>query len=175
MRSGGCWSSPSCIISPFFLGARPGVANKAAARLRESYPDLNIAGVQHGYFDHAPGSPENEAVVQEINAANPDVLIVGFGMPLQERWIKDNWERLSAKVVIPLGAMLDYLSGDFLSGDIRRGPPIMRNNGFEWLARLLVDPRRLWRRYIFGNPLFLLRVLRQRLSERKGRAEEPWR
>lgn len=155
-------------LTIFFLGARPGVASKAADRLREKYPSLDIVGVQHGYFDHTSDSLENEAVVREINAANPDILLVGFGMPLQERWLKENRERLSANVTIPLGAMFDYLSGDFLSGEIRRGPHIMRNNGFEWLARLLISPRRLWRRYIIGNPLFLLRVVRQLLSEKRG-------
>ncbi len=152
-------------LSIFFLGGRPGSADKSAVRLREKYPGLNIVGVHHGYFDHTPGSPENEAVVQEINAANPNILMVCFGMPLQELWLKNNWERLSVNIALPLGGMFEYFSGNFWQGDIRRGPPIMRNNGFEWLARLIIEPRRLWRRYIIGNPLFLLRVLRQRLNE----------
>ena len=152
-------------LSIFFLGARPGVANKAAVRLREEYSGLNVVGVHHGYFDHTPGSAENEAVIKEINAANPNILIVCFGMPLQELWLKNNWERLNANLAIPLGGMFDYYSGRFWDGDIRRGPLIMRNNGFEWLARLVISPRRLWRRYLIGNPLFLLRVLGQRLSE----------
>src|SRR3712207_3255073 len=143
-------------LSLYFLGARPGVAGRAAARLREKYPGLNIVGVHHGYFDHTPGSMENEAVLQEINAASPNILMVCFGMPLQELWLKNNWERLRVNVAIPLGGMFDYFSGDFWEGDIRRGPPIMRNNGFEWLARLIIAPRRLWRRYLIGNPLFLL-------------------
>lgn len=151
-------------LSLFFLGARPGVAKKAAARLKERFPGLRIAGVHHGYFDHAPGSPENEAVVQEINAANPDVLVVGFGMPLQERWLKENWDRVDAGVAITLGAIFDYVSGE-----LRRGPSILTDNGFEWLARLFIEPRRLWRRYVLGNPLFLARVLKQRLTEESSR------
>ncbi len=154
-------------LSIFFLGARPGVADKAAARLREKYQGLNIVGAWHGYFDRTQGSPENEAIIQMINAANPDILLVGFGMPLQELWLKENRERLSANVAMAFGATID-----FLAGESRRGPPIMTDNGFEWLARLLIEPRRLWRRYIIGNPLFLLRVLRQRLSERKAEAYE---
>ncbi len=148
-------------LSLFFLGARPGVAEKAAARLKEKSPGLSIAGVHHGYFDHRLGNPENEAVVREINAANPDILIVGFGMPLQELWLKENWDRLNAGVAMTLGAVFDYVSGD-----LRRGPRILTDNGFEWLARLLIEPKRLWRRYVIGNPLFLLRVLKQRLSRR---------
>jgi N-acetylglucosaminyldiphosphoundecaprenol N-acetyl-beta-D-mannosaminyltransferase len=159
-------------LSIFFLGARPGVAGKAAARLSEKYPSLNIVGVQHGYFDRTKGSPENEAIIQKINDTSPNILMVGFGMPLQELWLKENWEHLSANVAIPLGAIFDFLSGDFLSGGVRRGPPFMKDNGFEWLARLLIEPRRLWRRYLIGNPLFLLRVLQQLLSERKEKVPQ---
>jgi N-acetylglucosaminyldiphosphoundecaprenol N-acetyl-beta-D-mannosaminyltransferase len=125
---------------------------------------LRIAGVHHGYFDHTSGSPENEDVVQQINAANPDVLVVGFGMPLQEWWLKENWDRVDAGVAITLGAIFDYVSGE-----LRRGPRFLIDNGFEWLARLLIEPRRLWRRYVVGNPIFLTRVLVQRLTEEGSR------
>ena len=146
-------------FSLYFLGARPGVAREAARRLRERYPDLEIVGVRHGYFDHSAGAAENEAVVEEINASAPDILLVGLGMPLQERWLMENIERLDAGVVLTGGAVFDYVSGR-----LRRGPRFLTDSGFEWLARLLVEPRRLWRRYLLGNPLFLLRVLRQRLQ-----------
>lgn len=151
-------------LSLFFLGARPRVAKKAAARLKERYPCLRIAGVHHGYFDHTSGSPENEDLIQQINTANPDVLVVGFGMPLQERWLKENWGRVNAGVAITLGAIFDYVSGD-----LRRGPRFLTDNGFEWLARLFIEPRRLWRRYVVGNPIFLTRVLVQRLTEESAR------
>ena len=146
-------------FSLYFLGARPDVAREAARRLRERYPDLEIVGVRHGYFDHSAGAAENEAVVEEINASAPDILLVGLGMPLQERWLMENIERLDAGVVLTGGAVFDYVSGR-----LRRGPRFLTDSGFEWLARLLVEPRRLWRRYLLGNPLFLLRVLRQRLQ-----------
>ena len=147
-------------LSLFFLGARPGVAKKAAARLKERFPDLRIAGVHHGYFDHTSGSLENEDVIQRINAAGPDILVVGFGMPLQEWWLKENWDRVEAGVAITLGAIFDYVSGE-----LRRGPRFLTDNGFEWLARLFIEPRRLWRRYVVGNPVFLTRVLVHRLTE----------
>jgi N-acetylglucosaminyldiphosphoundecaprenol N-acetyl-beta-D-mannosaminyltransferase len=150
-------------LSLFLLGAGPGVAEKAAQELRSRHPDLHIAGVEHGYFDHTPGSPENEALLQRVNAARPDILIVGFGMPLQERWLMENRHRIDAGVALTGGAVFDYVSGN-----LRRGPRLLTDNGFEWLARLLVEPRRLWRRYLIGNPLFLLRVLGQRLA--KGRS-----
>jgi N-acetylglucosaminyldiphosphoundecaprenol N-acetyl-beta-D-mannosaminyltransferase len=117
---------------------------------------LYLLGARHGYFDRGAGSA---AVVREINAATPDILLVGLGMPLQERWLMENWQRLDVRVALTGGAVFDYASGRS-----RRGPRLLRDNGFEWLARLLAEPRRLWRRYLLGNPLFLLRVLRQRLG-----------
>jgi N-acetylglucosaminyldiphosphoundecaprenol N-acetyl-beta-D-mannosaminyltransferase len=148
-------------LSLFLLGAHPGVAESAAARLKGQYPNLEIAGVHHGYFDQNAGASENEAVLAEINAASPDVLLVGFGMPLQERWLMQNWDRLDARVALTGGAVFDYVSGE-----LKRGPRVLTDNGFEWLARLLIEPGRLWRRYVVGNPLFVLRVLMQRLTGR---------
>jgi N-acetylglucosaminyldiphosphoundecaprenol N-acetyl-beta-D-mannosaminyltransferase len=146
-------------FSLYLLGARPGVAQEAARRLRERYPDLEISGVHHGYFVHSAGGVESEAVVEEINASAPDILLVGFGMPLQERWLMENIDRLDVGVALTGGAVFDYASGR-----LRRGPRLLTDSGFEWLARLLLEPSRLWRRYLLGNPLFLLRVLRQRLQ-----------
>jgi N-acetylglucosaminyldiphosphoundecaprenol N-acetyl-beta-D-mannosaminyltransferase len=143
----------------FFLGARPGVAERAAERLRRRYPALQIAGTQHGYFSPAAGDPEHEAVLARMAASRADILLVGMGMPRQERWIGDNWERLSATVIMTAGAVFDYASGH-----LRRPPPVFSRTGLEWLGRLLIEPRRLWRRYLIGNPLFLWRVLRQRFG-----------
>ncbi len=150
-------------LSLFFLGARPGVAEKAARELGATRPDLKVAGVHHGFFDHAAGGPENEAVVTEINALMPDVLVLGLGMPLQERWLMENLRELDVGVALTGGAVFDYASGG-----LRRGPRLLTENGLEWLARLLVEPRRLWRRYLLGNPLFLARVLLQRWRVRTG-------
>ena len=146
-------------FSLYVLGGRPGVARAAAQKLNERHPDLEIAGVRHGYCDHAAGSPENEAVVEEINAAAPDILLVGLGMPLQERWLMENGGRIDAGAILTGGAVFDYVSGR-----LNRGPRLLTTSGFEWLARLIAEPRRLWRRYLLGNPLFLFRVLRQRLG-----------
>jgi N-acetylglucosaminyldiphosphoundecaprenol N-acetyl-beta-D-mannosaminyltransferase len=154
-------------FSLFFLGARPGVAGEAARRLKGSHPDLKIVGVRHGFFDHRFGSPENEAMVAEINAARPDILLLGLGMPLQERWLMDNHRGLDFGVALTGGAVFDYASGR-----LRRGPRLLTDNGFEWLARLLVEPRRLWRRYLLGNPLFLARVLAQRRRAGVGSPEK---
>ena len=149
--------------SLFFLGARPGVAAEAAKNLRRRHPALKLVGVRDGGFDPRTGGTENEAVLAEIRSANPDILLVGLGMPLQERWLMANLHRLDVGVALTGGAVFDYASGR-----LRRGPRVLTDNGFEWLARLLAEPRRLWRRYLLGNPLFLARVLRQRLVERLG-------
>ena len=148
-------------FSLYLLGAEPGVAEEAARRLLARHPGLEIAGVRHGFFDRTAGSPENEEVIAEINAARPDILLVGFGMPLQEYWLMENRDRLDAGVLLTGGAVFDYVSGR-----LRRGPRLLTDNGFEWLARLLVEPRRLWRRYLLGIPLFSARVLAQRLGVR---------
>jgi N-acetylglucosaminyldiphosphoundecaprenol N-acetyl-beta-D-mannosaminyltransferase len=142
----------------FFLGARHRVADKAAERLCERYPNLRIVGTHHGYFDKTPGSPENDLVLAQINAANPHILIVGFGMPRQERWLMENWDRIEVNVALTGGAVFDYVSGE-----LRRAPGWMTNHGLEWLGRLLIEPRRLWRRYLVGNPVFIWRVLKQKL------------
>jgi len=143
----------------FLLGARPGVAQKAAQRLQSQCPNLQIVGVHHGYFDKQWGSVENEEIIQTINDTNPDILIVGFGMPVQERWLMENGEKLNAPVVFTGGAVFDYISGE-----LQRAPRWMTRNGLEWLGRLLVEPGRLWTRYILGNPLFLWRILKQRVG-----------
>jgi len=143
----------------FFLGARPGVADKAAANLKVRFPDLRIVGTHHGYFNKSPGSAENEAVIEQINAVKPNILIVGFGMPLQERWLMENWDRIDANVALTGGAVFDYVSGE-----LQRAPRWMTDNGLEWLGRLLIEPRRLWKRYLIGNPLFIWRVFKQRLG-----------
>lgn len=151
-------------LSLYLLGSGPGVAEEAARRLQLRHPALEIAGAEHGYFDKRPGSGENEAVLARISAADPDVLVVGFGMPLQERWLAANRERLGSGVALAGGAAFDYVSGR-----ARRGPRLLTDNGLEWLARLLLEPRRLWRRYVIGNPLFVARVLRERLRGFHGR------
>ena len=146
-------------FSLFLLGAHPGVAEKVAKILKEQFPGLSVVGVQHGYFDKSPESNENEALLHAISTTHPDILLVGMGMPIQERWIMENWNKLDTKVVLPVGALFDYMAGEY-----PRAPHWMTNHGLEWLGRLIVEPRRLWQRYLIGNPRFLWLLLRQRLK-----------
>lgn len=143
----------------FLLGAKPGIAEQAAAAIQKHAPGLRISGVYHGYFDKSVNSPENKKVVDLINSSSTHVLLVGFGMPIQEKWLQDNWDALQINVALPVGAMFD-----FLAGETPRGPRWLTDHGFEWLTRLIIEPRRLWRRYLIGIPLFFWRILLQRLK-----------
>jgi N-acetylglucosaminyldiphosphoundecaprenol N-acetyl-beta-D-mannosaminyltransferase len=147
------------------LGGRRGVAERAASRLEALVPGLRTA-VHHGYFDKEVDSEENRQVRALIAAAGPGLLLVGLGMPLQERWLEENWGLLSARVAFPVGAAIDYLGGA-----VRRPPGWLTRHGLEWLGRLAVEPGRLAKRYLVGNPLFLWRVLRERF--RRGTVEPP--
>ena len=144
-------------LSLYMLGSRPGIAAAAADRLRARQPALRIAGTGHGYFDQSADSDDNRSVIGRINAARPDIVMVGLGMPLQEKWIAANRQALDAPVVLSAGAAFDYVSGS-----LRRPPAWMTRTGFEWLGRLIIEPRRLAGRYVLGNPAFLIRVLRER-------------
>ncbi|MGH2541763.1 MAG: WecB/TagA/CpsF family glycosyltransferase [Ardenticatenaceae bacterium] len=145
----------------FLLGGRPSVAGHAATRLRTGFSGLQIT-THHGYFD--PQSVENEAVLWQINATAPDVLLVGMGMPRQERWIIENLPCHSVPVTIAVGALFDYLAGQRA-----RGPRWLTDHGGEWLCRLWFEPRRLWRRYLLGNPRFAWLVLHE-WAQRRGLA-----
>jgi N-acetylglucosaminyldiphosphoundecaprenol N-acetyl-beta-D-mannosaminyltransferase len=142
----------------YFLGARPGIAEQAAAKLRRACPALEIVGIRDGYFDKT--GVENDRVIEAINRERPDILVLGMGMPEQERWLAENWERIDARVALTGGACFD-----FVSGAVRRGPRWMTDRGLEWLFRLMLEPRRMFRRYVIGNPLFLARVIGQRVAE----------
>lgn len=133
----------------FYLGSKPGVADAGAKRLRAEVPGVQLE-TAHGYFDPRPESKENQRVVEEINAFAPHILMVGMGMPRQERWILDNFESLGANVFLPCGACIDYIAGV-----IPTPPRWMGRSGLEWLARLVSEPRRLWRRYLV-EPWFLV-------------------
>ena len=136
----------------YLLGARPGVARAAADNMAERFPELQIAGTQDGYFP----PEEEERVVARINRSGARILLVAFGAPRQELWLRRWRERLTTSVNMGVGGLFD-----FYSGRIRRAPIWMREIGLEWVYRLIQEPGRMWRRYIIGNPLFLLRVRQQ--------------
>ena len=135
----------------FMLGAAPGVAEKAMANAQAEFPGAQFVGAAPGFFaDEA----EERAVIRRINALDPDVLLVAMGVPRQEKWIDEHRSELVCGVVMAVGGLLD-----FVSGRIPRAPLWMRKLGIEWCYRLYQEPVRLFRRYVLGNPLFLLRVI----------------
>jgi N-acetylglucosaminyldiphosphoundecaprenol N-acetyl-beta-D-mannosaminyltransferase len=138
--------------SIFWLGGSVDAA-EAAARNLEMRTGARTAGCHHGFFDAAAGSTENEHVIQRINAAKPDLLIVNMGMPMQERWLYENWPRLNVKAALTAGALVDHVAGR-----VRRPPTWVANCGLEWAVRLAIEPRRLWRRYVVGLPVFGFRL-----------------
>ena len=141
----------------FFLGSEPGVAKLAGEKLIARHPGLKIDS-HHGYFDHF-GS-ENEFVLDRINQSGAQVILVGMGMPLQERWIKRNKRQIqNSFVFLPVGALFNYVAGT-----VRRGPHWLTDHGFEWLTRLFFEPKRLWQRYLIGNPIFFARLLLYRFG-----------
>ena len=142
----------------FLLGSKEGIGKKAIEKLLLKYPKLKVQN-HHGYFDKT--NDENEVIINKINNFNTDILIVGFGMPAQEKWILDNMIKLNAKVYLNGGAYLDWISG------INKKAPIwITKIGFEWFYRLLKEPKRLFNRYVIGNPLFIYRVIKERINKR---------
>jgi N-acetylglucosaminyldiphosphoundecaprenol N-acetyl-beta-D-mannosaminyltransferase len=140
--------------SIYLLGAGPGVAARAADVLKERYPELIIAGIQSPPF--SPVLEMSPAIVDEINAAQPDILLVAFGNPKQEKWIDMTRTSLRVPVVIGVGATLD-----FIAGSKKRAPLWMQRLGLEWSYRLLQEPARLWRRYVVDIVVFTTFFLRQ--------------
>lgn len=142
-------------LSVALLGAKQANAEHAADRLAELAPQHRYSVIHDGYFTSA----EEPGIVAEIGALRPDILLVAMGVPRQELWIERNISAEHCTLPIAVGALLD-----FLSGSVPRAPMWMRKLRLEWLYRLMLEPGRLWRRYVVGNPLFLFRVLRQRFA-----------
>jgi N-acetylglucosaminyldiphosphoundecaprenol N-acetyl-beta-D-mannosaminyltransferase len=145
----------------FLYGGAPGVADQLAASLTGRYPGLRIVGTYSPPFrDLTPD--ETVEVRGLINAAEPDVVWVGLGTPKQDKWIADNQEQINAPVMIGVGAAFD-----FLGNRVRQAPRWIQRSGMEWLFRLAMEPRRLWRRYLIYNPLFVAGILMQLLGLRR--------
>jgi len=132
-----------------YLGSKPGIGAKGVTILLKRFPGLQIE-VLDGYFDASRESLENRAVLKSINAFRPDILLVGMGMPRQERWLLENIEELPRVATITAGATMDYLTGEIAQPPRWAGPL-----GLYWLFRLFSEPRRLWRRYLI-EPWYLL-------------------
>jgi N-acetylglucosaminyldiphosphoundecaprenol N-acetyl-beta-D-mannosaminyltransferase len=139
-------------FSSFFYGGRPGVADRLAQRLQHLYPRLKVAGAFSPPF-RQPSADEDENFVQLINAARPDLVWVGLGTPKQELWIAARAATLDASVLVGVGAAFDIHAG--LSA---QAPRWTQRSGLEWAFRLAHESRRLWKRYLYNNAPFLVRL-----------------
>jgi N-acetylglucosaminyldiphosphoundecaprenol N-acetyl-beta-D-mannosaminyltransferase len=142
----------------FLYGSSEATLARLQANLRARFPGLDIVGAHSPPF-RALTAEEDAAVVEMINAARPDIVWVGLSTPKQERWMAEHRDRLEAPVLVGVGAALD-----FHAGIVRQAPRFMQRGGLEWLFRLTMEPRRLWRRYLRNNPAFLLRLSGQKLG-----------
>jgi N-acetylglucosaminyldiphosphoundecaprenol N-acetyl-beta-D-mannosaminyltransferase len=140
--------------SLYFLGARPGVAQKAANELSSQFPGLNIAGTEHGYTEiNSTEGKNSDPIVAAINKSGCDVLLVAMGSPLQEKWLLEHRDQLQCKTALAVGGLFD-----FYSGHISRSPVWLREIGMEWVWRLIQEPKIKFNRYVIGNFLFLYRT-----------------
>lgn len=142
--------------SLFFLGSTDDVVKSAIKKVKQICPKITVSGY-HGFFDKT--NHENDEVIEMINKFNPHIVIVGFGMPKQERWISSNKGKINANIFLNGGAYLEWISGKK-----NQSPKILTKLGLEWFYRFLLEPRRLFKRYIIGNPLFIFRIIKQKIS-----------
>jgi N-acetylglucosaminyldiphosphoundecaprenol N-acetyl-beta-D-mannosaminyltransferase len=146
----------------FILGGKPGTAARAAKVLEEEIPGVQIQ-TAHGYFDATPGHPQAEEILEQIAHYRPHFLCLGMGMPRQEHWMVDHFDKVQANVICNLGALAEYVAGE-----LPTPPEWLGRRGGEWLFRVVTRPDRVWRRY-FIEPWFLLPHLGRDLAARVGR------
>jgi N-acetylglucosaminyldiphosphoundecaprenol N-acetyl-beta-D-mannosaminyltransferase len=140
----------------FFYGGKEGVAERLASRLEAQFPGLQVVGCFSPPF-RALSSEEDAAIIERINSLDCSVVWVGLSTPKQERWMADHLHRVNAAVMVGVGAAFDIHAGM-----VRQAPPWMQRSGLEWLFRLMQEPGRLWTRYLYNNPRFIVRVVRRR-------------
>jgi N-acetylglucosaminyldiphosphoundecaprenol N-acetyl-beta-D-mannosaminyltransferase len=135
-------------IRVFLLGGRDEMIARAAERFHTHFPEAVLAGHRNGYFP----TGENEQVCDAINAAKPDLVLVGMGNPLQEKWLAENRARIKAPLAAAVGGLFSYWAGT-----LTRAPKVFRSLGMEWVHIMLRQPHKT-RRYLIGNPLFIWRI-----------------
>jgi len=143
----------------FFLGGKEGAAMKTAEIIKDTYPAVNISGVYCPPLGFENDYDECQRIIEMIKAAKPDILFVGVGSPKQEKWIYKYKNEYKVPVSIGIGATFD-----FVSGMVKRAPKWMQKTGLEWFWRLMMEPKRLWRRYLVEDPVFFWFVLKQKLG-----------
>jgi N-acetylglucosaminyldiphosphoundecaprenol N-acetyl-beta-D-mannosaminyltransferase len=133
-------------LGVFFLGGSPGALATAVENLGTRYPRLHIVGEHHGYFDDA----ESGRICTDVNRARPAILFIGMSSPRKEYWVHEHRKALAVPLVMGIGGSIDIIAGS-----VARAPAWMQRAGLEWMFRLLQEPGRLWRRYLFTNAQFI--------------------
>ena len=151
------WSETSG-VKHFFYGGADGVADRLAAKLKEKFPKLQVAGTFTPPF-RALNADEQKTLAGRIASAKPDIFWVGLSTPKQEKFMAEFLPQLDVTLMIGVGAAFD-----FHSGRVKQAPRWMQRCGLEWFHRLCSEPRRLWRRYLRNNPLFVLRFFCQKMG-----------
>lgn len=146
--------------SVYLFGGTPGTAEAAAKNLQTAIPDLKIAGTRDGFM----GALDPMAVIADINASGADVVIVAMGVPMQEMWIDCHASALDAPLCLGVGAALD-----FLAGNVKRAPKPVRKVKMEWVWRLAMEPKRMAKRYLYGNIAFLARAAKGAITRTPNR------
>lgn len=144
----------------FFLGGRPGAALKAAEILKLKYPNIKIVGTYSPPFGFEKDENENNKIVRMIKDAAPDILFVGLGAPKQEKWIYGHKDKYMVPISMGIG-----ISFEFTAGIVKRAPLFMQKLGFEWFWRLMMEPKRLWKRYLVDDMKFFWLVLKEKLKK----------
>ena len=144
--------------SLYLLGSAPGVAEAAGEKLKARFPRLKIAGSFHGFFQKE--GEENQKILDQINAKKTDILVVGFGMPLQEKWIMENWRKIDARIFLSGGAVFEWVTGVLPSP-----PEWMVRLQLEWFYCFLRQPVRRFSRYFLEIPYVFFKVLKERFKK----------
>lgn len=156
-----CESGCASRLRHYFYGGAEGVPESLAADLTRRFPDLQVAGTYSPPY--RPLSPdEDAAIIELINATRPDIVWVGLGTPKQDFWVADHRGKINAAALIAVGAAFD-----FHSGRVKQAPLWIQRSGLEWLFRLIQEPRRLWKRYLVDNLIFVTHVALQRSKLRQ--------
>ncbi len=142
-------------VRHYFYGGTDALLQALSGKLAARFPGLLVAGSWAPPFRPLTEA-EEESVAARINEARPDIVWVGIGTPKQDFWVARFRDRLEAPVLIPVGAAFN-----FHAGTVRQAPRWLQHSGLEWLFRLIMEPRRLWKRYLIGNPRFAFLVLKQ--------------
>ena len=145
-------------LTVMFMGSSQKVLDLIVKRAAEVYPHLKIVTYSPPYKPEF-SEEDNKAIVEAINAADPDLLWIGMTAPKQEKWTYSHWNELNIHCHVgTIGAVFD-----FFAGTVERAPIWWQRHGLEWLYRLLKEPKRMWRRYIIGNTLFLWNMLKEKV------------